>query len=57
MNKNDIRLLEKYANVIFDCNWDDLSDNEQKMLIAHVCEHNNDFENHYGIQIEQEKEI
>ena len=49
MNKNDMKLLEKYANEIFGCNWDDLSDDEQRMLIAHVREREYEFENHYGI--------
>ena len=49
MNKKDIKLLEKYAQVIFGCDWDDLDDKEQTMLKAHVREREPEFENHFGV--------
>ena len=49
MNKKDIRILEKYAQAIYGCQWDDLEDKEQTMLIYYVREHEPGFENHYGL--------
>lgn len=49
MNKNDIKILNNYAQAIFGCDWDDLSDKEQAMLKAHVREREPEFENHFGV--------
>ena len=49
MNSNDICILEKYAQAIFGCGWDDLEDREQTMLIYHVREREPEFENHRGV--------
>ena len=49
MSKNDMKLLEKYAQAIFGCDWNDLSDDEQRMLKAHVREREPEFENHFGV--------
>ena len=49
MNKKDMYILEKYAQAIFGCNWDDLDDKEQTMLIYHVREREPEFQNHAGI--------
>ena len=49
MNNNDIKILEKYAHAIFGCDWDDLDDKEQLMLIYHIRECEPEFENHFGV--------
>lgn len=46
MNKRDLELLELYSNAIFGCSFNDLSDTEERMLIAHVREREPEFENH-----------
>jgi len=50
MNENDKKIMEKYAQAIFGCGADDLSEKEERMLIYHILEHNPDFLNHYGIE-------
>ena len=49
MNKHDIQILNRYANAIFGCDWDNLDDKEQTMLIYHVREREPEFENHRGV--------
>lgn len=47
--QKEMELLNRYANVIFGCSFDDLSDNEQIMLIAHVRDREPDFQNRRGL--------
>ena len=49
MDKKDRELLEKYAKEVFGCNFDDLEDREEKLLIAYVRSKEPEFENHRGI--------
>lgn len=49
MRKSDKQLLEKYAQEIFGCSYDDLSDKEAEMLKAHIRERESDFENCRGL--------
>lgn len=49
MNEHDKKLMEKYAQAIFCCSIDDLSDKEERMLMYHVMEHEPSFMNHRGI--------
>ena len=49
MNEKDRKMLEKYAQVMFGCDFDDLSDQEETLLIAYVRAREPDFENHRGI--------
>ena len=42
-------ILNKYADVVFGCKYDDLSDNEQKLLVAHVRDREPSFQMRRGI--------
>ncbi len=46
LNKKDIEILDRYAEVIFGCRFDDLSEQEGNMLIAHVRRREPEFQNH-----------
>lgn len=46
MNKHDYELLELYSKAIYGCPFKDLSEAEERMLIAHVREREPEFENH-----------
>ena len=41
--------LDKYAKAIFGCKYDDLSLNEQKLLVAHVRDRDISFQNRRGL--------
>ena len=45
----EMEILDKYATVIFGCRYNDLSDNEQKLLVAHVRDREPDFQNRRGL--------
>ena len=49
MRDCDKELLEHYTQTIYGCSFDDLSEKEEKMLIAHVRDREPDFENCRGI--------
>ncbi len=49
MSIKDKMVLNQYAQKIFGCFYDDLSENEAQMLIGYVHEHDPEFENHRGI--------
>lgn len=51
MNRNDRAILERYAQAIFGCSFDDLSDKEERMLIAHVREREPEFGNHISADV------
>lgn len=42
-------ILDKYSERIFGCKYDDLSQNEQKLLVAHVRDREPDFQNRRGL--------
>lgn len=41
--------LERYSKAIFGCEYDDLSDNKQKLLVAHVRDREPDFQRRKGM--------
>lgn len=47
--QGEMKTLDKYAAMIFGCKYDDLSDNEQKLLIAHVRDREPDFQRRVGV--------
>lgn len=49
MNEKDEKIMEKYAQAIYGCSADDLSEKEERMLIYHIMERDPYFLNHYGI--------
>ena len=47
--QSEKKLLDKYADMIFGCKYDDLSDNDLKLLVAHVRDREPDFQNRRGL--------
>ncbi len=47
--QSEMKTLDKYAAMIFGCKYNDLSDNEQKLLVAHVRDREHDFQRRRGI--------
>ena len=47
--RDEMDTLDKYSNAIFGCSYNDLSDNEQKLLVAHVRDREPDFQNRRGL--------
>lgn len=45
----EMEILDKYADAIFGCKYDDLSNNEQKLLVAHVRDREPDFQKRRGL--------
>lgn len=41
--------LNRYAKIVFGCKYDDISDNEQKLLVAHVRDREPGFQNRKGL--------
>ena len=46
---SDMETLNRYAEAVFGCKYDDLSSNEQKLLVAHVRDREPDFQNRRGL--------
>ena len=47
--QSEMKTLDKYADMIFGCKYNDLSDNEQKMLVAYVRDREPWFQSRRGI--------
>lgn len=47
--QKEMELLNKYSATIFGCSFDDLNNNEQTLLIAHVRDREPDFQNRRGL--------
>ena len=47
--REEIETLNKWSKMIFGCKYDDLSDNEQTLLVAHVRDREPDFQRRVGV--------
>ena len=47
--QSEMKTLDKYADMIFGCKYNDLSNNEQKLLVAHVRDREPDFQERRGV--------
>ena len=52
MNAKDKRIMQTWAETIYGCNAEDLSDKEEKMLVYHIMERNSNFLAHSGVELD-----
>lgn len=52
MNTKDKMTMQKWAQTIYGCNADDLSDKEEKMLMYHIMDREPGFLAHRGFELD-----
>ena len=52
MNAKDKKIMQTWAEAIYGCNAEDLSDKEEKMLMYHLMETHPKFMAHSGINLD-----